>query len=289
MFSCFPCGFSYFPCGGRLFRRPHRQSSPYGCTAPSPDPNPRMARRRNIMVRMGCWWRSCSHHLCPCVNRQGRPTRNNRGPLRQRPSTTDLMEDSNRGFQSRAVLEGPGPSTSGNELGLRAQSPESLEDTLEPDCLDEDSSFTSSTSSSSTKEETDVMWRRVMSSLIGIQRLHNPARNIHCHVYVTDHDLEYEDHHIQGFIENPEPMEGKAKWPLLVTEETTGQFPPSGRALQLETPEMSSPGQQLLVTPPPAKPTELPPIPIPTPEVLLRSPGIYFLIIFIVCIYLYFY
>ncbi|KAG3270270.1 hypothetical protein H1C71_023061 [Ictidomys tridecemlineatus] len=121
------------------------------------------------------------------------------------------MEDSNRGFQSRAVLEGPGPSTSGNELGLRAQSPESLEDTLEPDCLDEDSSFTSSTSSSSTKEETDVMWRRVMSSLIGIQRLHNPARNIHCHVYVTDHDLEYEDHHIQGFIENPEPMEGKAK------------------------------------------------------------------------------
>nr|XP_040125517.1 uncharacterized protein LOC120884226 [Ictidomys tridecemlineatus] len=223
---------------------------------------------------MGCCWRSCSQHLCPCVNRQRRPTPDNPGPLSQRPSTTVLMEDSNRGFQSRAVLEGPGPSTCGNELGLRAQSPESLEDTLEPDCLDDDSSFTSSTSGSSTQQEMVIMWGRVVSSLIGLQLLHNSARNIHSHVYVARPDMEDEGHCVLGFIENPETMEGEAKvaGPHLVLGDAPSQIsppPPPERELELERPAMATPGHQPLVAPQPAPPTELLLTLVVTPELPL--------------------
>ncbi|XP_046276251.1 uncharacterized protein LOC124076395 isoform X2 [Marmota monax] len=119
----------------RPFRRPRRQSSPYGCTAPSPDPIHWTPKRRNFWKQL----RSCFMCCCLC--------------LADGPPPIGTPESGRSSFRSTPDSPGevhPGENITAYSLG-------DLEETLEPAFFYDCFSSASNISSSSTQQEMGQM------------------------------------------------------------------------------------------------------------------------------------
>ncbi|XP_048652302.1 uncharacterized protein LOC107157145 isoform X2 [Marmota marmota marmota] len=117
------------------FRRPCRQSSPYGCTAPSPGPIHWTPQRQNFWKRLRCCFRSCCQCLAGGPPPIGTPA-SGRSSLRSTPDSPGEVH--------------PGENITAYSLG-------NLEETLEPIFFFESSSSASNISSSSTQQEMGQM------------------------------------------------------------------------------------------------------------------------------------